>query len=374
MSRLKKTLNDLIVSLEGFTDQPLSNDDVNDLGNQFKEIEKAEISLEAYCNAYNLCNMLNESNTLSMESYSAIMTLAESNKSIPACLNISLEDETSPSMLKNIKDKVVAAFKFLMEKVRNFSKLVGEKIFALMDKTKKSAQQLKDNISNGAKIKETVIRPDFFLIIDKDGIPYKPSLIENAIEFFFETLRNEIVGVLMDSFDNVKNLREKDYKFFSNESMKHVTKELSNVSQKVGTSDFNRVNGTNVLVSVEEETGKVTILTQAAQLEENGVKLFDGNDISTSKYEIEKLGELADLIIKLKWDKRSFLDSNSRLEKRIKDVENDLIDTNSLDANKIKNLMEPLNMLFKTLFTCSNVAGFLINDVNKLLSKIELDK
>ena len=72
-------LKDLIVSLEEYTGEPVDETTKEQLEQDLDAIDTAQVSLEAYCNAYNLLQTLGDKQVLSMETFSDILALAEKN-------------------------------------------------------------------------------------------------------------------------------------------------------------------------------------------------------------------------------------------------------------------------------------------------------
>lgn len=355
-------LKDLIVSLEEYAGQPVDETTKEQLEQDLDAIDTAQVSLEAYCNAYNLCNMLNESNTLSMESYSAIMTLAESNKSMPACLNISLEDETSPSMLKNIKDKIIAAFKWLMEKIGNlFSRLrafISKSLTGMKDRSSKIASWFKE--ATGFKKDVHINVDDIYLIVKDNNNLYSAKEIENAVEYLYTELPEACAAFIEDSVKNIptevmhwneKTAPDIIKKTFSEKSKKSFFKVVAGryIRQADGTinDEMYKVNGVNVgivggfVTAINGKEINEDIVVGTMHFDKNNLKEINPNisieTISITTRDFNKVRDLAEML-------------ESEIEKYQKEFEKQKVDKINKSLENLKNeLMDVLmNKGFKS--------------------------
>lgn len=214
MKNRSKQLNDLIVSLEsnGYEVDGVTE---RDLAASFEEIELAQVSLESYHQAYDILAGFETKNVLSIESYSAVMQLAESGKQLPDnILSMEADGSDKQSMLKTAKDKVVAAFNWLMEKIGNLFKRIRDFMSNAFSKMGKSSKKVAEWFKSATGFKRDVHIQvkDTYLIVKDDKSFYTAAEIEKATDFLYETLPGACAEFIERVTNNIErtNLYKKD--------------------------------------------------------------------------------------------------------------------------------------------------------------------
>lgn len=180
-----KELNNLLASMEAFTESNAGEFGVaqsEDLQKAREEYQEAELALESYQQAFKIITSLDEQSALSLEAYSSVMSLAESNVKLPDVISISLEDESKPSMFKQIKEKIKAAWSNMVDKLKNLFTKASSFSKSSLEKLKEKVSQAKDKVSKeetvseeafGDMFKKKLTGEDLYLIADKNNNLYK---------------------------------------------------------------------------------------------------------------------------------------------------------------------------------------------------------
>lgn len=183
-------LKDLIVSLEEYTGQPVDETTKEQLEQDLDAIDTAQVSLEAYCNAYNLLQTLGDKQVLSMETFSDILALAEKNV-VGEHITVSMEDDTSSDgLLKKVKDKIIAAFKWLVEKINNLMNRLHDFVAGVFRSIGRNAKKVNTWLREITGFKRDVHIPlkDVYLIVKNDHDFYSTKELETAVKYLYEDL------------------------------------------------------------------------------------------------------------------------------------------------------------------------------------------
>lgn len=269
MQNKKYLMNDLITSLESF--DKIENISDEELSNAKKELVEAQASFESYSEAFKIINDLDSKNILSMETYSAIMSITEQHCKVQDILNISMEDDSKPSMIKNIKDKLKAAFTFLVDKFKNLYSKVFKRTEEDIEKLKEVAKEKEKELSE--KSKETVSQEAFgdmfkkkplavnkvYLFVDENGNLYPIEKLFDSMDSFIYGVGRETIDFIGDALFKYEKTFAIDTKSgnygwsgFEIERAKELEKAFSDIGSKkykAGSEEFVKADNLNAFTT-----------------------------------------------------------------------------------------------------------------------------